>query len=90
MHVPKLAFTVFDGKNPRIRKDKCESYFQIINTTDAMKLVIASMHMESNLARWLQVYKLNNGLGTWDYLLRLWRSSLEQMSTYLLYRNSWS
>jgi hypothetical protein len=70
MHIPKLAFPVFDGKNPRIWKDKCENYFQIMNTTDAMKLVIASMHMEGNSARWLQVYKLKNGLGSWEQFIQ--------------------
>lgn len=71
VQVPKLAFPIFDSKNPRIWKDKCENYFEILNTPDFMKLVITSMHMDGNSTRWLQVYKLKNGLGSWEQFIKV-------------------
>jgi hypothetical protein len=53
IQVPKLNFPVFDGKHRKIWKDKCENYFQILETPEFMKPVIASMHMDGNVARWL-------------------------------------
>ncbi|KAK3132522.1 hypothetical protein QOZ80_6AG0523620 [Eleusine coracana subsp. coracana] len=33
---------------------------------DSMWVTAASMHMEGNAARWLQLYKLTKGLGNWE------------------------
>jgi hypothetical protein len=33
-----------------------------------MKVTAVSMNMEGNVARWLQVYRLKNGLGDWASL----------------------
>ena len=64
--VPKMAFPRFTGENPRIWKDKCLDYFHIFNIPESMWVTSASMNMDDNAAKWLQVYKLKHGLGTWS------------------------
>jgi hypothetical protein len=41
-----------------------------METPPYMKPLIASMHMDGNLAKWLQVYKLKNGLGSWEQFIQ--------------------
>jgi hypothetical protein len=36
-HKPKMNFPTFDGTNPRLWKDKCESYFEIFGVSEALK-----------------------------------------------------
>jgi hypothetical protein len=33
-HKPKMNFPTFDGTNPRLWRDKCESYFEIFGVSD--------------------------------------------------------
>jgi len=66
---PKMNFPRFNGKNPRIWKDKCQDYFQLMNIPESMWATAASLHMDDNTKKWLQVYKLKHGLGTWTELM---------------------
>jgi hypothetical protein len=66
----KLAFPKFNGDNPRIWIDKCCDYFCIYNIPDCMWATTASLHMDDNLAKWLQVYKLKVGLEDWNIFVR--------------------
>jgi hypothetical protein len=68
--LPKLSFPKFSGDNPRICIDKCCDYFRIYNILDCKWTTAASLHMEDNAAKWLQVYKLKVGLGDWDTFVR--------------------
>jgi hypothetical protein len=61
--LPKLSFPKFSGDNPKIWIDKCGDYFHIFNVPKCMWTTTASLHMEENAARWLQVYKMKKGLG---------------------------
>jgi hypothetical protein len=63
--LPKLGFPKFCGDHPRIWIDKCCDYFHIYNIPECMWTTAASLHMEDNAAKWLQVYKLKVGLGDW-------------------------
>jgi hypothetical protein len=56
--LPKLSFPKFSGENPRIWIDKCIDYFKIFNIPECIWTTAASLHMENNAARWLQVYKM--------------------------------
>lgn len=64
--LPKLSFPKFNGENPKIWLDKCRDYFSIFNIPECMWTTAASLHMEDNAAKWLQVYKLKQGLGDWS------------------------
>jgi hypothetical protein len=43
-HKPNMNFPTFDGTNPRLWKDKCESYFEIYNVNDALKPRFAALN----------------------------------------------
>ena len=64
-YVPKMSFPLFTGQHPKIWKDKCLNYFSICNVPESMWTIAASMHMDGPASKWLQVYKLRNGLGSW-------------------------
>ncbi|KAK3118794.1 hypothetical protein QOZ80_9BG0707950 [Eleusine coracana subsp. coracana] len=64
--LPKLSYPAFHGENPTIWLDKCVDFFTIYRVSEILWVFMASMHMEGNAARWLQVYKLQNGLGSWE------------------------
>ena len=64
--IPKMSCPTFDGSNPRIWKSKCLDYFQLCNIDEAFWATAASLNMDGNAAKWLQVYKKKHGLGDWD------------------------
>lgn len=64
--LPKMPFPQFIGEQPKIWKDKCLDYFRIFDVPDHMWVAMASMNFDKNAAKWLQVYKAQFGLGTWD------------------------
>ena len=64
-YTPKLSFPRFDGQHPKIWKDKCLDYFQVCNVPKHMWVTTASLHLDDNAAKWLQMYKLKHGLGSW-------------------------
>jgi hypothetical protein len=63
--LPKLSFSKFYGENPRIWLDKCDDYFRIFNIPETMWTTTASLHMEDNIAKWLQVHKIKHDIGSW-------------------------
>jgi hypothetical protein len=46
--------------------DKCDEYFSLYKIPYTMKTSAASLHLEGNATKWYQVYKLKNGLVSWD------------------------
>jgi hypothetical protein len=54
--LPKLSFPKFNGENPWIWIDKCGDYFRIFNIFECLWTTVASLHMEENTTKWLQVY----------------------------------
>jgi len=67
--VPKMSFPKFTGVNPRIWKDKCLDYFHLFNVPEGFWATMASLNMDGQAAKWLQVYKLQVGLGSWHDLI---------------------
>lgn len=55
--VPKLSCPRLSGSNPSIWKAKCEDYFQLLNVPESMWTTVASLHMEDNAEKWMQLYK---------------------------------
>jgi hypothetical protein len=70
IQLPKMSFPKFTGTNPCIWKDKCENYFKIFDIPSGMWATYASMNMDENTSRWLQVYKKQNGLGDWKTFIK--------------------
>jgi hypothetical protein len=57
-HKPKINFPTFDGTNPRLWKDKCESYFEIFGVSDALKPRFAALNFTGIAEAWLQTLEL--------------------------------
>ena len=57
-YIPKLSFPRFDGRHPKIWRDKCMDYFHICNVPEHMWVTTASLHLDDNADSWFQMYKL--------------------------------
>jgi hypothetical protein len=79
--LPKLSFSKFNGEHPKIFIIKCGDYFHIFNVPGCMWIMAASLHMEENTTKWLQVYKMKHGLGIGQRLWRQSRTNLVPMTT---------
>lgn len=66
--LPKLTCPKFYGTNPGICVAKCEDYFNLLSVPVTIWTTVASLHMEDNAEKWMQVYKMKHGLGPWDQL----------------------
>ncbi|XP_072151772.1 uncharacterized protein [Setaria viridis] len=67
----KMSFPQFTGKqNPCIWKDKCKDYFKIFDIPKSMWASYASLNMDDNAAKWLQMYKKKYGLEDWDTFIQ--------------------
>jgi hypothetical protein len=65
-HIPKMPFPKFDGTNPRIWIGKAVNYFTIYNIPRVLWVTASTVAFDDNASKWLQVYKLQNDLGTWE------------------------
>lgn len=68
--MPKMQFPRFEGQDPTIWRDKCETYFQIFYIPDHMKIMTAVMHVDENASRWFRVYKRKSMVETWDQFIK--------------------
>jgi hypothetical protein len=64
--LPKMNFPVFDGTDARIWIDKCVAYFGIYQIPQGFRVSVASIHMTSPAAPWVQAYKHTIGFQNWD------------------------
>jgi hypothetical protein len=68
--LPKMNFPRFSGKDPGIWKVKCEDYFRLLDIPEIIWTTTTSLHMDDNAEKWMQVYKLQHGLGTWESFIQ--------------------
>lgn len=64
--MPKMQFPKFDGENPQIGRDNCESYFELYQLPEGMWRTAAHIHFEGNAAKWYQAYKQNLTFKSWE------------------------
>jgi hypothetical protein len=69
-HFPKMAFPVFEGKDPKIWRDKCEDYFRIFDIPEFLWVSMASMRIVGDAARWVRVEKNRGDLGNWTTFMQ--------------------
>lgn len=65
-HMPKMPFPRFDGTNPIIGIDKAVNYFTMYDIPKFLWVTASTVAFDDNAAKWLQVYTLQNDLGTWE------------------------
>lgn len=64
--IPKMPFPKFVGTNPHIWIDKAVNYFTIYNIPKCLWVTASIVAFDENASKWLQVYKIQHGLGTWE------------------------
>lgn len=57
-HKPKMDFPTFDRTNPRLWKDKCETYFEIFGVSDELKPHFATLNFTDAATSWLETLEL--------------------------------
>jgi len=65
--MPKMQFPKFDGANPKVWRDNCESYFELYQLPEGMWITAAHLHFEGNAAKWYQAYKQAHHFSSWDH-----------------------
>jgi hypothetical protein len=60
-----MTFPAFEGKDPKIWRDKCEDYFLIFDIPEFLWVSMASMSIVGDAARWVRVEKNRGDLGNW-------------------------
>ncbi|GJN02857.1 hypothetical protein PR202_ga20245 [Eleusine coracana subsp. coracana] len=68
-NLPKMSFPKFDGTDPVVWGDKCLDYFELFSIPEYMWVTSACLHMEGNAAKWLQVFKKQHELVSWDQFM---------------------
>jgi hypothetical protein len=66
----KMSFPKFPGVEPGIWITMCLEYFMIYQVPEFMWASSASLHMEGRAGRWMQVYKMKQGLGDWAHFVQ--------------------
>lgn len=85
-----MNFPRFNGKDLGIWKAKCEDYFRLLDILESMWTMTASLHMSDNVERWMQMYKMKHGLGTYGSFIKLCKTSLVLMITNTQLMLSWN
>jgi hypothetical protein len=67
-HKPKMDFPTFDGTNPRLWRDKCETYFEIFAMSDELKPRFVALNFTDAAAAWLQTVELRGRITSWEVL----------------------
>jgi hypothetical protein len=65
--MPKMHFPKFNGTNPKVWRDNCESYFTLYHLPEGMWVTAAHLHFEGNTATWYQAYKQNHTFKGWEH-----------------------
>jgi hypothetical protein len=53
-----MDFPTFDRTNPRLWKDKCETYFEIFGVSDELKPHFATLNFTNAATSWLETLEL--------------------------------
>jgi transposase InsO family protein len=69
--LPKLAFPVFAGDNPRLWISHCEAYFDMYSVDSSAWVRIASMHLSPIVACWFQSVQRKYVDISWPLLCKL-------------------
>jgi hypothetical protein len=63
-----MNFSTLDGTNPRLWRDKCESYFEIFGVSGALKPRFATLNFTGVAEAWLRTVELRGRFTSWDKL----------------------
>lgn len=64
--LPKMKFPKFDGTNPRLWADQCETCFEVYSVIPALKTRFASLNFTGSAAAWLQTMERKGRFQCWE------------------------
>jgi hypothetical protein len=68
---PKIEFPKFDGENPKLWQQQCETYFEVFCVQPCMRTRYAALGFQGNAALWFQGVEATRRIEHWDEMCRL-------------------
>lgn len=68
---PKMDFPKFDGENPKLWQQDCETYFELYHVLPSLRTRYASLNFRGTAALWLRNVESKGKLEDWGEMCRL-------------------
>lgn len=68
---PKIEFPKFDGENPKLWQQQCETYFEVFRVQPCLRTRYAALGFQGNAALWFQGVETKGRVEDWDTMCRL-------------------
>lgn len=68
---PKMDFPKFDGENPKLWQQECETFFELYHVMPALRTRYASLNFKGTAALWLRNVEAKGRLEEWGEMCRL-------------------
>lgn len=68
---PKIDFPKFEGENPKLWQQECETYFELCQILHALRTRYASLNFKGTAALWLRNVESKGKLEEWGEMCRM-------------------
>jgi hypothetical protein len=68
---PKIEFPKFDGENPKLWQQQCETYFEVFRVQPCLCTRYAALGFQGNAALWFQGLEATCRVEEWSVMCRL-------------------
>jgi hypothetical protein len=68
---PKTVFPKFDGENPKLWQQQCETYFEVFRVQPCLRARYATLGFYGNVALWFQGVEAKGRVEHWEDMCRL-------------------
>jgi hypothetical protein len=68
---PKMDFPRFEGENPMVWQQDCETYFELYHVSDALRTRYASLNFRGTAALWLRNVQARRKIDDWGEMCRM-------------------
>lgn len=68
---PKIEFPKFDGENPKLWQQQCETYFEVFRVQPCLRTRYAALGFYGNAALWFQGVEAKGRVENWEDMCRL-------------------
>ncbi|WVZ81180.1 hypothetical protein U9M48_028591 [Paspalum notatum var. saurae] len=66
-----MEFPKFDGDNPHLWRDRCETYFEVYSVAESLKTRFAALNFMGAAATWLQMMERRGLVIDWDLFCKM-------------------
>lgn len=68
---PKMEFPKFDGENPKVWQDECETYFEIYQVSPGLRTHFAALNFRGTAALWWRNVQAKGRVDNWTAMCHL-------------------